>query len=202
MAQLNTTKSPVDSITPIEPNTKPKFTLPAHLIVKPQVDDSGGKPQRDASQSKPVDDGEKFTRALWRTPHHVHFFGERDPRSGRFNNVPIRNDLPVVQLATRLAGERSDIYLAVAEFKNDAGRTQSNAVGAFAFWADIDCGEEKAAQGKGYATIDLALAAVDTFRVQTGLPKPNFIINSPTKVTAGNAEKIKRALDKLDEVKP
>ena len=27
-------------------------------------------------------------------------------------------------------------------------------------------------------------------------------INSPTKVTAGNAEKIKRALDRLDEEKP
>lgn len=178
MAQISTTTSPVDSITPIEPHTKPKFTLPAHLIVKPQVDGSGAKPQRDAAQSKPVDDGEQLTEALWRTRHHVHFLGERDAHSGRFNNVAVRSDLQVVQMATRLAGERSDIYLAVSEYQTNAGRTQSNAVGAFAFWADIDCGEEKAAQGKGYATIDLALAAVDTFCVQTGLPKPNFIINS------------------------
>ena len=178
MDQLIKSSLLVDSITPIESNTKPKFTLPAHLIVKPKVDGSGAKQQRDAAQSKPVDDGEQLTEALWRTRHHVHFLGERDAHSGRFNNVPVRNDLPVVQLATRLAGERSDIYLAVAEYQTDAGRTQSNAVGAFAFWADIDCGEEKAAQGKGYATIDLALAAVDTFCGQTGLPKPNFIINS------------------------
>ena len=178
MAQISTTTSPVDSITPIEPHTKPKFTLPAHLIVKPQVDGSGAKPQRDAAQSKPVDDGEQLTEALWRTRHHVHFLGERDAHSGRFNNVAVRSDLQVVQMATRLAGERSDIYLAVSEYQTNAGRTQSNAVGAFAFWADIDCGEEKAAQGKGYATIDLASAAVDTFCVQTGLPKPNFIINS------------------------
>lgn len=46
-----------------------------------------------------------------------------------------------------------------------------------AMWLDLDVGEEKAATGKGYATQDLALEALDQFVTDLGLPQP-MLVNS------------------------
>lgn len=46
---------------------------------------------------------------------------------------------------------------------------------AKAFWCDIDCGEDKAAEGKGYATKKEAATAIITFCRQNNFPRPMFI---------------------------
>jgi len=46
---------------------------------------------------------------------------------------------------------------------------------AKAFWADIDCGEKKAAEGKGYTTKSEAAKAIRRFCIEKGLPDPMIV---------------------------
>lgn len=54
-------------------------------------------------------------------------------------------------------------------------RVQANQLAAKAFWVDIDCGEEKAAQGKGYATKKEGARAILAFCKVVGLPDPMLV---------------------------
>lgn len=54
-------------------------------------------------------------------------------------------------------------------------RVKENWSHAKAFWVDIDCGEDKAAEGKGYATKKDAITAIKQFCENTGLPKPMIV---------------------------
>ena len=54
-------------------------------------------------------------------------------------------------------------------------RVSENWDKAKAFWCDIDCGQDKADEGKGYATKRLAAEALVGFCKQTGFPAPMFV---------------------------
>jgi len=54
-------------------------------------------------------------------------------------------------------------------------RVKDNWNKAKSFWADIDCGEDKALEGKGYATKKEAATAIVNFCTKTGFPRPMFI---------------------------
>jgi len=54
-------------------------------------------------------------------------------------------------------------------------RGQPNWFKAKAFWADIDCGEKKAAEGSGYATKGEAAKAIRGFCSTKGLPAPMIV---------------------------
>lgn len=54
-------------------------------------------------------------------------------------------------------------------------RGQQNWFKAKALWADIDCGEDKAEKGKGYATKGEAAKAIRGFCVEKGLPNPLIV---------------------------
>ncbi|CAB4135492.1 Domain of unknown function DUF927 [uncultured Caudovirales phage] len=54
-------------------------------------------------------------------------------------------------------------------------RVKDNWNKAKSFWADIDCGEDKASEGKGYATKREAAEALVAFCTKTGFPRPMFI---------------------------
>jgi len=54
-------------------------------------------------------------------------------------------------------------------------RVKDNWDQAKSFWADIDCGEDKASEGKGYATKREAAEAIVAFCTKTGFPRPMFI---------------------------
>ena len=54
-------------------------------------------------------------------------------------------------------------------------RVKENWKSAQAFWCDIDCGQDKADEGKGYATKRLAAEALVGFCKTTGFPTPMFI---------------------------
>lgn len=57
-------------------------------------------------------------------------------------------------------------------------RVQANAGKVKAFWVDIDCGEQKAAEGKGYHTKKEAITAVKQFLREYGLPPLTMVIDS------------------------
>jgi hypothetical protein len=54
-------------------------------------------------------------------------------------------------------------------------RVEQNWNKAKCFWADLDCGEEKAAEGKGYLTKREAAIAMKAFCDKTGFPKPFYV---------------------------
>lgn len=54
-------------------------------------------------------------------------------------------------------------------------RVKENWNKAKSFWCDIDCGEDKASEGKGYATKKEAATAIVNFCAKTGFPRPMFI---------------------------
>lgn len=54
-------------------------------------------------------------------------------------------------------------------------RIKENWDKAKSFWCDIDCGEDKASEGKGYATKKEAATAIVNFCTKTGFPRPMFI---------------------------
>ncbi len=69
-------------------------------------------------------------------------------------------------------------YFALASFgADDDHRTAVNAHTLRSFWIDIDVGPDKAASGKGYATQDLALDALDAF-IDRGFPDCSIIVSS------------------------
>jgi putative DNA primase/helicase len=86
--------------------------------------------------------------------------------------------------AVRISGFTSDAYFAPALFKDfnptatKGNRVSEKAVGAHTFWLDIDVGDEKVQEGKGYATQQEALEALRDFCAATGLPRPPLIISS------------------------
>lgn len=57
-------------------------------------------------------------------------------------------------------------------------RVQENAHKLKSFFADIDCGEKKAADGSGYITKNEAIKAVNSFLRDHDLPLPTFILDS------------------------
>lgn len=66
-----------------------------------------------------------------------------------------------------LSARGEEAYFACASFKDASSRKQKNALGAKAFWLDLDCGPKK-----DYASADVALVALDEFANQLKLPLP------------------------------
>jgi len=54
-------------------------------------------------------------------------------------------------------------------------RVEPNWDKAKAFWVDLDCGEDKAAEGKGYLNKKEAATAMKEFCDKTGFPKPFYV---------------------------
>lgn len=122
--------------------------------------------------------------ALWRSEKHTHFFGKLDRDTGQFRNFIPKDEATAADMAIKLSESGEEIYFAPAHYATPVNRTQSNAVGAHAFWIDIDCGEKKAAEGKGYADIEQAKVALKKFCHEAGLSEPDILINSGSGVHA------------------
>ena len=122
--------------------------------------------------------GHRLLDALWRSPDRFHQIGTLNRQNGRFNNLPVDGVTDAVEQALKLSSEGKEAYFACAEYLTSDSREASNASGAYAFWMDIDCGEDKAAAGKGYATVKDAEEALRKFCQDAGLPKPTHIVHS------------------------
>ena len=68
-----------------------------------------------------------------------------------------------------------DTYFALSSFKDDSNRTVDNVLHTQALFLDIDCGEDKAKNNKGYATKGTAINALQKFVRDTGLPSPTVV---------------------------
>gem|GEM_PF-1423016 len=99
-------------------------------------------------------------------------------KQGEFWNTKATNAAQGMTKARELSAVGTDVYFACAVFKTAGSRTAENASGAYGFWADIDCGETKAAEGKGYGDVEQGLAALKAFCQNATLPEPTILVNS------------------------
>lgn len=81
----------------------------------------------------------------------------------------------LVEKLKMIDAKGQDAYFACAAFHSPTTRRGENALGAKAFWLDIDCGLDKAAKGLGYASSDIALQALDNFATALGLSLPMVV---------------------------
>lgn len=116
--------------------------------------------------------------ALWRSSDSFHQIGKLDRPTKLFKNIPVTSVSEALEQATALSAAGIDAYLACAEYLTPDNRTAANVSGAYAFWMDIDCGQDKAAKGKGYQTEEEARQALAKFCSDTGLPSPTHIVSS------------------------
>jgi len=108
-------------------------------------------------------------------------------KNGRgFAHYPCCTADEMVKKAREVDAQGRDVFFACNSFKqesyfDDDGiphyRTAENAGWAKSFYLDIDCGPDKAAEGKGYATINHALSALQKFISDVDLPLPTIIFS-------------------------
>ena len=122
--------------------------------------------------------GDPLLEVMWRSPDRIHQISIQDRQNRKFKNLPVDGVADAVARALKLSSEGTEVYFACAEYLTPDSRTAANASGACSFWLDIDCGEEKAATGKGYATDKDAEEALGKFCQDTGLPTPTHIVHS------------------------
>jgi len=127
-------------------------------------------------QANSVD--ERLLDAMWRSHDRVHQIGMLDRQNHKFKNLPVSGVAVAIAQALKLSSQGTEVYFACAEFQDPNSRAAANVSGAFAFWLDIDCGEDKAAAGKGYASVNDAEEALIKFCTDAGLPKPTHIVHS------------------------
>lgn len=106
----------------------------------------------------------------------THFITELTDGGMRAYAVNSVSDAAIKAKAISDAG--GNAYFACSGYVTPANRKAENASHAHAFWLDIDCGEAKAAEGKGYPTKNEAKSALVEFCRATGIPSPNVVIDS------------------------
>ena len=117
-------------------------------------------------------------QAIWRSPDYVHQLTSIDRQANQVCNHAVASVAEAVNRALAFSVAGVDAYVALAEYQDPSNRKANNTTGAFAFWMDIDCGEDKAAKGKGYRTVEEAQQAVQKLCQMAGLPLPTHIVYS------------------------
>ncbi len=135
-------------------------------------------PPKTPAELAGIKDSHLLLGALWRSPDLFHQLWTQGVPTKRFGHIQVPGVSMAITRAMSMSAYKMDAYFALGEFKTPDNRKAVNVVGVFAFWMDIDCGDEKAAAGKGYKTEDDALAAVQEFCKRAGLPMPTFIVSS------------------------
>lgn len=110
----------------------------------------------------------------------------KDKQKGFFKHVVTDSIDELVQRICELDHLEQDVYFACASYSqgfylNDHGkkcfRTAENAGWAKSFWLDIDCGYNKAEEGKGYIDEERALCAIANFCQTISLPLPTIVLS-------------------------
>ena len=74
-----------------------------------------------------------------------------------------------------LAAKNTTVYHACAAYHTRENRCARNVRAVKAFWLDLDVGDDKASNGKGYTNKVDALEALEEFCKTVGLPRPLIV---------------------------
>lgn len=116
--------------------------------------------------------------------HGVHFIAEKCPKG--FIHHPCLSFDEMEARIREIDAKGLDTYFACASYQQESyvdkngvtrQRTAENALTTKSFWLDIDCGTEKANEGKGYRTITEAGQALECFTQDLGLPRPLVVMS-------------------------
>lgn len=131
-----------------------------------------------------------FLRTIWPEDGHYYIAHPRIDHDGSqkgFNHYGCSTVEEAANYVKRFVQEGKTVYHACASYTNKDGiidengkprkRVAENAHKVQTFWIDLDCGAEKAAVGKGYATQLEAGIAVRSFCQQVGIELP-LLVNS------------------------
>lgn len=132
----------------------------------------------DSAEHSVASPASKLLDAMWRSNDRAHFISIRDPQNGNFWNKSVANVATAIQQATEYSGKGMDVYFACAEYQSTDSRKKDNFAAAWAFWCDIDCGDDKATAGKGYRTIEDAEKALKAFCLTAEIPSPTLTVLS------------------------
>jgi hypothetical protein len=99
----------------------------------------------------------------------VHFISSLKPTGGVMQHYPVSTLDDAITQAATISEAGLNAYFACAKFLTPDNRKARNTTGAKVFWFDIDCGEDKAIEGKGYATQNDGVQALGEFLKLLGL---------------------------------
>lgn len=114
----------------------------------------------------------------------IYYIATPQPGKRWFIHHPCQSIDEMVTKAAALDTVQQNVYFACASYQHESYigtdgkmhyRTGTNASWCKTFWCEIDCGTEKAANGKGYETPQLATDALTAFCKATGLPIPLIV---------------------------
>ena len=97
--------------------------------------------------------------------------------AGRHRQVYFDSLEELAEAAEYYDQEGCDVYFAMGNFKEKGTRRAEDVNHIRSFFLDLDCGEDKADTGKGFATQGEAIRKLQDFCVSLKLPKP-LIVNS------------------------
>lgn len=179
----------------LDNSVAPKFKVPPSRINPAPMAPAVAAPIRSESQHNAASVSTAtcpLLAALWRSDR-IHQLGTLDRHSKKFRNYHVNSVSAAVKRALDFSADGMETYFALAEYLTPNSRIAANVSGAWAFWVDIDCGADKAASEKGYATIEDAHLALTHFCKNAGLPEPTHVVNS------GSGLHVYWVLDKLVE---
>ena len=114
----------------------------------------------------------------------IYYIATPQPGKKWFKHYPCKTIAEMVAKALALDESKQNTYFACASYLNPSYigadgkphfRTSLNAGWCKTFWCEIDCGADKAEEGKGYETRQLAAEALKAFCKATGLPIPMVV---------------------------
>jgi hypothetical protein len=108
----------------------------------------------------------------------VNYIATPSNKHDGFDHFPVKTIAEAVDMALGLSTQGRNAYFACAEYLTTLNRKAENAKGAWAFWLDIDCGEKKAKEGKGYLNKPAAVKALNAFCTAAALPEPSIVGDS------------------------
>lgn len=161
----------IPSLTPAEAQPQPLAPFAAPVASTPPVGTNSASPIAHNS-------GHNLLNALWRSPDRIHQIGTLDRLTGKFKNKHVGSVSAALVMATDLSNSGIETYFACAEYLTPNSRISVNASGAWAFWMDIDCGDNKAADGKGYSNETDAIVALNQFCTDAELSMPTHVVSS------------------------
>ena len=123
-----------------------------------------------------MSNAEVLLNAIWGDEDGSHLIGTLENKI--FKNHSVTNAHDAAKLAVTFSEKGIDAYFAMSEFADHSSRLATNAVGASAFWLDIDCGQEKYDKGAGYRTKKEANSALIKFCDDAAIPYPTHLIDS------------------------
>lgn len=126
-------------------------------------------------------EAEEFLASVWGADSTGALTGEHfiaEPTDKGWVHHRVKTVTKALDKAQAISNAGRNAYFACSEYLTPGTRKGENVSKARAFWLDIDCGDAKAAEGKGYATKSEGHTELIKFCREADMPMPNALVDS------------------------